>query len=151
MHTAARLQAVSERSRAFLRSFDIDGDDGFSLDEFVLFLVLLSMPLKDMQPIFVLMDADGSGELDREEFFSAVNGLMSLTGHHSHESVGRGRMGSTGSGGDTYAAHFAAAARRAAAAPAEPPLQATAKPADGGAHNSKSSSWSSLHQVIADS
>lgn len=33
----------------FLNDFDIDGDGTFSYDEFLLFLVLLSMPLKDMQ------------------------------------------------------------------------------------------------------
>jgi calcium uptake protein 1, mitochondrial len=83
---------MSKRSRDFLRNFDIDGDETFSLEEFVLFLVLLSMPLKDMQSIFVLMDADGSGELDKQEFISAVEGLVSLTGHAHGASVGRGRL-----------------------------------------------------------
>ena len=43
------LQALSEEAMDFLNDFDIDGDGTFSYDEFVLFLVLLSMPLKDMQ------------------------------------------------------------------------------------------------------
>ena len=80
---------MSEESKRFLRNFDIDGDGTFSLDEFVLFLVLLSMPLKDMASIFQLMDADGSGELDKDEFMNAVAGLVALAGHNGGSSVGR--------------------------------------------------------------
>lgn len=43
------MQALSKQAIAFLDDFDIDGDGRFSFDEFILFLVLLSMPLKDMQ------------------------------------------------------------------------------------------------------
>ena len=43
------MQVLSARAKELLRSFDIDGDGGFGLNEFVLFLVLLSMPLRDMQ------------------------------------------------------------------------------------------------------
>ena len=57
---------MTSETRKFLKNFDIAGDEVFNLDEFVLFLVFLSMPLKDMQSIFVLMDADGSGELDKQ-------------------------------------------------------------------------------------
>jgi hypothetical protein len=85
-------QVMSEKSKAFLKNFDIDGDGTFSLEEFILLLVLLSMPLKDMQCIFVLMDADGSGELDRQEFMSAMEGMVSLTGRSSGSSIGRSRL-----------------------------------------------------------
>lgn len=88
----AHSQVMSEKSKAFLKNFDIDGDGTFSLEEFILLLVLLSMPLKDMQCIFVLMDADGSGELDRQEFMSAVEGIVSLTGRSAGSSIGRSRL-----------------------------------------------------------
>lgn len=43
------MQKLSKEALDFLNDFDIDGDGTFSYDEFLLFLVLLSMPLKDMQ------------------------------------------------------------------------------------------------------
>jgi Ca2+-binding EF-hand superfamily protein len=43
------VQSLSREANKFLQDFDIDGDGTFSYDEFLLFLVLLSMPLKDMQ------------------------------------------------------------------------------------------------------
>lgn len=43
------MQRLSKAAVDFLNDFDIDGDGMFSYDEFLLFLVLLSMPLKDMQ------------------------------------------------------------------------------------------------------
>ena len=82
-------------AKKMLKNFDIDGDGTFSLDEFMLFLVLLSMPLKDMAPIFALMDADGSGELDKTEFMDAVNGLVALAGHSAGSAVGRTSLSHT--------------------------------------------------------
>ena len=83
---------MSKRSKQFLRNFDIDGDGTFSCAEFIVFLVLLSMPLKDMQSIFVLMDADGSGALDKGEFLSAVEGMLEMTGHQHKKGITRGSI-----------------------------------------------------------
>ena len=46
------MQALTKEAIDFMNDFDIDGDGNFSYDEFILFLVLLSMPLKDMQVRF---------------------------------------------------------------------------------------------------
>lgn len=93
LHRAATdAQAMSERSKQFLRNFDIDGDGTFSCEEFILFLVMLSMPLKDMQSIFVLMDADGSQTLDKDEFLSAVEGMLEMTGHAQKKGISRGQI-----------------------------------------------------------
>jgi hypothetical protein len=47
------VQRLNKEAVAFLNDFDIDGDGTFSFDEFLLFLVLLSMPLKDMQACLI--------------------------------------------------------------------------------------------------
>jgi Ca2+-binding EF-hand superfamily protein len=85
------MQTMSAKSKRFLKNFDIDGDGTFSCEELILFLVMLSMPLKDMRSIFVLMDADGSGTLEKDEFLSAVNGMLNMTGHQ-HKRISRGTV-----------------------------------------------------------
>jgi hypothetical protein len=80
---------MTDKSKRFLKNFDIDGDGTFSFEEFILLLVMLSMPLKDMRSIFVLMDADGSGTVEKNEFISSVDKMLSMAGHQ-HKTISRG-------------------------------------------------------------
>eukprot|EP00892_Ulva_mutabilis_P006095 jgi/Ulvmu1/3858/UM018_0077.1 len=93
--------ALSKAAIDFMNDFDIDGDGNFSFDEFILFLVLLSMPLKDMQAIFTVMDTDGNGTLDKREFMGVVEGLMQFTGKSHHSKVARsGNLAASRASGD---------------------------------------------------
>ncbi|PSC74405.1 ARF guanine-nucleotide exchange factor GNOM isoform B [Micractinium conductrix] len=57
----------NEASKVISR-FDINGDDKINFDEFLLFQALLSIPVGDLEVAFRLMDKDGSGKVDHDEF-----------------------------------------------------------------------------------
>ena len=55
--------------------FDVDHDGTISYTEFLLVLVLVSVPLKDIQAIFSIIDDDDNGTITRHEFWDLVTRL----------------------------------------------------------------------------
>lgn len=66
---------VTQEPSSFFLHFDVDGNGIISFDEFLLFRVLLAMPIHQLEACFKLVDKNGSGAIDQEEFRE----LMSLT------------------------------------------------------------------------
>lgn len=95
---STRTQTLSPEIKEFLNDFDIDGDGRFSFDEFLLFLVLLSVPLRDMAGIFTLIDEDDSASLDKAEFMGLVERLQALAGRGSPSAISRSKLDKSSGG-----------------------------------------------------
>ncbi|EFJ50876.1 hypothetical protein VOLCADRAFT_103668 [Volvox carteri f. nagariensis] len=80
----------SKSQASFLQEFDVDGDGLISYPEFLLLLILLSIPGKDVKTIFDVVDLDGNGQIDRDEFKSVMELLGSMANVHTSP-VGRSK------------------------------------------------------------
>lgn len=67
---------IGKKHEDFFKQFDVDGDGALSYTEYLLLLVLLAVPLRDMRSIFSIMDSDGNGTLEREEFLDVIHTLQ---------------------------------------------------------------------------
>ncbi|PRW57749.1 calcium uptake mitochondrial-like [Chlorella sorokiniana] len=70
-------KVANEEASAFIRQFDMDGDDRVNFDEYLLFQTLLSIPLSDVEVAFRIIDRDGSGAVSRDEFAQLLDALHS--------------------------------------------------------------------------
>jgi len=75
-HTSAAHETKAARS--IFDKFDINGDGLLSFAEFLLVLSLLSIPEDDVAVIFSVVDADGSGTVDAEEFSMILDHLRNM-------------------------------------------------------------------------
>jgi len=69
---------VSKEALKLFEAFDVDADNAMSYSEFCLMLVLVSVPLKDIQAIFSIIDGNDDGTIDRHEFWDLVTRLRSF-------------------------------------------------------------------------
>ena len=68
---------VPQHPSAFFNAFDVDGSGGITFDEWLLFESLLSIPEDDVEVAFALMDQDGNGSVDVEEFHQVLMAIQS--------------------------------------------------------------------------
>jgi Ca2+-binding EF-hand superfamily protein len=83
-------------SNFFMKHFDIDGDGLINFHEYLLIVTLLSIPLKDAEIAFAMLDADDSDTIDKEEF----EALTAVLKQRSRKTAGAG-AGRTGLHVDT--------------------------------------------------
>lgn len=74
---------MSKKLVNFFAQFDIDCDGLLSYPEFLLVLALLSVPLRDMRSIFTMMDTDGNGTVEKDEFCRLIDSLENVSTKHS--------------------------------------------------------------------
>jgi calcium uptake protein 1, mitochondrial len=60
----------------FFKNFDLDKSGGFSFDEWLLFQSLLSIPAEDVAVAFSIIDSDGNGSIDANEFQSLLDSVQ---------------------------------------------------------------------------
>lgn len=81
------VNIIQSQFAALYKVFDSDGSGGISLQEFQMhlkrkevqaFMALLELDVSDAYTLFTLLDADGTGNVDPEEF---VDGCLRLKGH----------------------------------------------------------------------
>ncbi|KAF5839580.1 hypothetical protein DUNSADRAFT_455 [Dunaliella salina] len=68
----------TKAAHSIFDKFDINGDGLLSFAEFLLVLSLLSIPEEDISTIFSVVDADGSGTVDAEEFTVILDHLRNM-------------------------------------------------------------------------
>lgn len=61
-------RAPSEEQTQLFQLFDLDGDNLISYHEYLMVLIFLSIPIKDIPLVFDIVDLDDNGVIDREEF-----------------------------------------------------------------------------------
>lgn len=59
---------MAKAADAIISFFDHNRDGVISFDEFVLIVIALSVPEKDVEVVFDVMDLDNNGVLDESEF-----------------------------------------------------------------------------------
>jgi hypothetical protein len=68
-------QSVQNATDAIISFFDHNKDGVIGFDEFVLIVIALSVPEKDVEVVFDVMDLDNNGVLDEGEFMQVGFGL----------------------------------------------------------------------------
>lgn len=64
----SQLEEVSSAHKHILHFFDYNQDGTISFNEFVLIVIALSVPEKDVDIVFDIIDLDNNGVLSEEEF-----------------------------------------------------------------------------------
>eukprot|EP00803_Ostreobium_quekettii_P003720 evm.model.scf_2936EXC.3 EVM.evm.TU.scf_2936EXC.3 scf_2936EXC:14320-17082(-) len=63
----------------FFALFDFSGDNLISFTEYLLMLTLVSIPLRDVELVFDIVDADNSGDVDHNEFNKIVDQMQNMS------------------------------------------------------------------------
>jgi hypothetical protein len=63
-----RTQAVQRAQDTIISFFDHNKDGVIGFDEFVLIVIALAVPEKDVEVVFDVMDLDGNGIIEEDEF-----------------------------------------------------------------------------------
>eukprot|EP00879_Flechtneria_rotunda_P032318 GHRR01035501.1.p1 GENE.GHRR01035501.1~~GHRR01035501.1.p1 ORF type:complete len:115 (+),score=24.09 GHRR01035501.1:84-428(+) len=71
-------QEAHDATDQLLTFFDHDKDGSISFNEFLLIVVCLSVPEKDVEVVFDVMDLDDNGLIDKDEFLK-VNLVLPLS------------------------------------------------------------------------
>ncbi|KAL4548340.1 hypothetical protein Ndes2526B_g00916 [Nannochloris sp. 'desiccata'] len=74
---------VPQHASRFFETFDVDSSGGISFDEWLLFDVLLSIPEDEVDVAFALMDHNGNGSVDRQEFSKVLTAIQARASHPS--------------------------------------------------------------------
>jgi hypothetical protein len=67
-------------SKELCQLIDVDGDQLVSFHEYLFLLALLSIPLRDIETVFRVVDLDGNGQLDAQEFAAILHMLQAKAG-----------------------------------------------------------------------
>lgn len=81
-----------EETVKFFQLFDLDGDNLISFHEYLMVLILLSIPLRDIEVIFDVVDLDDNGVIDRDEFQRLMDKIK-LKSRQAQKSCGGKRTG----------------------------------------------------------
>eukprot|EP00210_Caulerpa_lentillifera_P000711 g688.t1 len=81
-----------EETVKLLQLFDLDGDNLISFHEYLIVLIFLSIPLRDIEVIFDVVDLDDNGVIDRKEFQIFMEGVKEQS-RQAKKSLGGKRSG----------------------------------------------------------
>jgi len=76
---ASQQEKMSRHFEKFAKLADEDGDGLISFSEYVFFTTLLSISNKQIEIAFKLFDSNGNGEVDVDEFMSAISAIRAQT------------------------------------------------------------------------
>eukprot|EP00879_Flechtneria_rotunda_P026263 GHRR01027994.1.p1 GENE.GHRR01027994.1~~GHRR01027994.1.p1 ORF type:complete len:463 (+),score=161.35 GHRR01027994.1:639-2027(+) len=84
-------QEAHDATDQLLTFFDHDKDGSISFNEFLLIVVCLSVPEKDVEVVFDVMDLDDNGLIDKDEFLKVLQQLERRAGIQQgfHSRVGK--------------------------------------------------------------
>lgn len=83
------LEHLHNMSTEFFKLFDFDNDGLISFREFLFLVTIIGIPEQDVRTIFSVVDIDGNGVVDYDEFSAVVNTMQTKL-HVVHNAFRRG-------------------------------------------------------------